>query len=162
MLYLNKTVQFIQKNDGLFIIHIFFVYNTRPSLMVWPWPHHFFCWAYYQPHHFLGPFVFVFGVFFLLCYHFTAQSQRNHNFIDAIIRNVCLIAWPVSSIGLPEVWKQLQTNQTMQSLNWYMFETKDLGFCHVCKVAYRDGKLRSAYILNGFSNWKDVSVSSWL
>lgn len=40
----------------------------------------------------------------------------------------------------------------------------DLGFCHVCLVAFKEGKLKSntidkAFIVNGFSNWKDVSVA---
>ena len=43
-------------------------------------------------------------------------------------------------------------------------ETNDLAFCHVCLVAYKDGKLKSntidkAFIVNGYSNWKDASVS---
>ena len=43
-------------------------------------------------------------------------------------------------------------------------EANDLAYCHVCMVAYRDGKLNSsnldkAFILNGFSNWKDASMA---
>ena len=43
-------------------------------------------------------------------------------------------------------------------------EANDLEYCHVCMVAYRDGKLNSsnldkAFILNGFSSWKDSSVN---
>ena len=43
-------------------------------------------------------------------------------------------------------------------------ETNDLAFCHVCLVTYKDGKLKSnttdkAFIVNGYSNWKDASVS---
>ena len=42
-------------------------------------------------------------------------------------------------------------------------EANDLAYCHVCMVAYRDGKLNSsnlakAFILNGFSSWKDANV----
>ena len=41
-------------------------------------------------------------------------------------------------------------------------EANDLAYCHICMVAYRDGKLNSsnldkAFMLNGFSNWKDAS-----
>ena len=37
-------------------------------------------------------------------------------------------------------------------------------YCHVCMVAYRDGKLNSsnldkAFILNGFSKWQDAGVA---
>ena len=40
----------------------------------------------------------------------------------------------------------------------------DFAYCHVCMVAYRDGQLNSsnldkAFILNGFSSWKDASVA---
>ena len=43
-------------------------------------------------------------------------------------------------------------------------EANDHAYCHVCMVAYRDGKLNSsnldkAFILNGFFNWKDASVA---
>ena len=43
-------------------------------------------------------------------------------------------------------------------------EANDLAYCHVCMVAYRDGKMNSsnldkAFILNGFFNWKDASVA---
>ena len=43
-------------------------------------------------------------------------------------------------------------------------EANDLAFCHICLVAYKDGKLNNhtldkAFIINGFSNWKDASVS---
>ena len=43
-------------------------------------------------------------------------------------------------------------------------EANDLAFCHICSVAYKDGKLNNhtldkAFIINGFSNWKDASVS---
>ena len=43
-------------------------------------------------------------------------------------------------------------------------EANDLAYRHVCMVAYRDGKLNSsnldkAFILNGFSSWKDASVA---
>ena len=43
-------------------------------------------------------------------------------------------------------------------------EANDFSYCHVCIVAYRDGKLNSsnfdkAFILKGFSNWKDASVA---
>ncbi|XP_045167705.1 zinc finger MYM-type protein 1-like [Mercenaria mercenaria] len=43
-------------------------------------------------------------------------------------------------------------------------ETNELAYCHVCMVAHRDGKLSSsnldkAFNINGFSNWKDASVS---
>ena len=43
-------------------------------------------------------------------------------------------------------------------------EANDLAYCHVCMVAYRDGKLNSsnldkAFILNGFSNCKYISVA---
>ena len=42
-------------------------------------------------------------------------------------------------------------------------EANDLAYCHVCMVAYRDGKLNSsnldkAFTLNVFSSWKDASV----
>ena len=45
------------------------------------------------------------------------------------------------------------------SRTWlYYDEANELAYCHVCMVAYRDGKLNSsnldkAFILNGFSNW---------
>ena len=43
-------------------------------------------------------------------------------------------------------------------------EANDLAYYHVWLIAYRDGKLNSsnldkAFILNGFSNWKDASVA---
>ena len=43
------------------------------------------------------------------------------------------------------------------SLQLHYDEAKDLAFCHLCMLAYRDGKLRSqnldkAFIINGFSN----------
>ena len=43
-------------------------------------------------------------------------------------------------------------------------EANDLAFCHICSVAYKDGKLNNhtldkAFIINGFYNWKDASVS---
>ena len=43
-------------------------------------------------------------------------------------------------------------------------EAKDLAFCHLYMLAYRGRKLHSlnldkAYIINRFSNWKDVCVS---
>ena len=43
-------------------------------------------------------------------------------------------------------------------------EANDLAYCHVCMVAYRNGKLNNlnldkAFILNGFSNRKDASVA---
>ena len=43
-------------------------------------------------------------------------------------------------------------------------EPKDLAYCHVCMVAYRGRKLNSsnldkAFIVSGFSNWKDASVA---
>ena len=42
-------------------------------------------------------------------------------------------------------------------------EAKDLALRHLCMLAYRDRKLRSlnldkAFIINGFSNWKDACV----
>ena len=42
-------------------------------------------------------------------------------------------------------------------------EAKDLEFCHLCMIAYQQGSLHSltidkAYILNGYSNWKDACV----
>ena len=49
--------------------------------------------------------------------------------------------------------------------SWLHYEeTNNFAFCHVCVVAYRDGKLcranpDKAYILNGFSNRKDSSAS---
>ena len=52
------------------------------------------------------------------------------------------------------------TNRTLLHYD----EANDLAYCHVCMVAYRDGKLNSsnldkASILNGFSSWKDTSVA---
>ena len=43
-------------------------------------------------------------------------------------------------------------------------EANDLTFCHICSVAYKDGKLNNhsldkAFIINGFSYWKDACVS---
>ena len=43
-------------------------------------------------------------------------------------------------------------------------ETNDLAFCHVCMIAYKDGHLNSntlnkAFLINGFSNWKNASVA---
>ena len=43
-------------------------------------------------------------------------------------------------------------------------EANDLAFCLICSVAYKNGKLNNhtldkAFIINGFSNWKDASVS---
>ena len=48
---------------------------------------------------------------------------------------------------------------------WLHYDVaKYLAFCHLCMLAYRDGKLRSlnldkAFITNVFSNWKDACVS---
>ena len=64
-----------------------------------------------------------------------------------------------------------KTEQSSFQLSWFdsrpwlhYDEGKDLAFCHLCMMAYRDGKLRSlnlgkAFIINGFSNWKDARVS---
>ena len=52
-----------------------------------------------------------------------------------------------------------------QNRTWLDYdEANALAYCHVCMVAYRDGRLNSsnldkAFILNGFSNWKDASVA---
>ena len=48
---------------------------------------------------------------------------------------------------------------------WLHYDkANDLAFCHICSVAYKDGKLSNrtldkAFIINGFSNWKSASVS---
>ena len=60
--------------------------------------------------------------------------------------------------------KKFQSSWFANRMRLHYDEANDIAYCHVCMVAYRDGKLNSsnldmAFILNGFFNWKDASVA---
>ena len=60
--------------------------------------------------------------------------------------------------------KKFQSSWFANRTRLHYDEANDIAYCHVCMVAYRDGKLNSsnldmAFILNGFFNWKDASVA---
>lgn len=73
--------------------------------------------------------------------------------------------FPPRTFGVKKPEQRSFQSSWFDSRPWLHYdEAKDLAFCHLCMLAYRDGKLRSlnvdkAYIINGFSNWKDACVS---
>ena len=73
--------------------------------------------------------------------------------------------FPQRSFGVKNPVKRSFQASWLANRTWLHYdETNDLAFCHVCLVAYKDGKLKSntidkAFMDNGYSNWKDASVS---
>ena len=72
--------------------------------------------------------------------------------------------FPQHSFGVKNPVKSFQASWFANRTWLHYDETNDLAFCHVCLVAYKDGKLKSntidkAFIVNGYSNWNDASVS---
>ena len=73
--------------------------------------------------------------------------------------------FPQRSFGLKNPVKRSFQSLWFANRTWLHYdETNDLAYCHVCVVAYRDGKLNisnldKAFIINGFSKWKDASVT---
>lgn len=73
--------------------------------------------------------------------------------------------FPQRSFGQKNPVKRSFQSSWFANRTWLHYdEANDLAFCHVCMIAHRDGKLNSAnldkaFILNGFYNWKDASVS---
>ena len=73
--------------------------------------------------------------------------------------------FPQRSFGQKKTVTRSFQSSWFANRTWLHYdEANYLAYCHVCMVAYRDGKLNSsnldkAFILNGFSNWKDASVA---
>ena len=73
--------------------------------------------------------------------------------------------FPQRSFGKTNPVKQSFQASWFINRTWLHYdEANDLAFCHICMVAHKDGKLNSnnlykAFIINGFSNWKDASVA---
>ena len=71
--------------------------------------------------------------------------------------------WPQRCFGKTNPVKRSFQASWFSNRTWLHYdEANDLAFCHICSVAYKDGKLNQhtidkAFIINGFSNWKDVS-----
>ena len=76
-----------------------------------------------------------------------------------------LIKFPQRCFGRTNPVKRSFQAPWFSNRTWLHYdEANDLAFCHICSVAYRDGKLNNhtldkAFIINGFSNRKDASVS---
>ena len=73
--------------------------------------------------------------------------------------------FPQRSFGQKNPVKRSFQSSWFANRRWLHYdEANYLPYCHVCMVAYRDGKLNDlnldkAFILNEFSNWKDASVA---
>ena len=73
--------------------------------------------------------------------------------------------FPQRSFGQKKTVKRSFQSSWFANRTWLHYdEANDFAYCHVCMVVYADGKLNSsnldkAFILNGFSNWKDASVA---
>ena len=73
--------------------------------------------------------------------------------------------YPQRSFGQKYIVKRSFQSSWFAHSSWLHYDEKnDLVFCHICMVAYRDGKLNSAnldkaFITHGFCNWKDATVA---
>ena len=72
--------------------------------------------------------------------------------------------FPLCSLGQKNPVTRSFQSSWFANRTWLHYdEANDLAYCHVCMAAYKDGKLNSsnldkAFILNGFSNWKDAGL----
>ena len=73
--------------------------------------------------------------------------------------------FPQRSFGQKNLVTKSFQSSSFANRTWLHYDWEnDLAYCHVCRVAYGDGNLNSsnlhkAFILNGFSNWKDASAA---
>ena len=95
----------------------------------------------------------------------TVCAYRSSIMIPPVPNRPKTFKFPQRSLGQKNLVKRSFQSSWFANRTWLHYnEVNDLVYCYVCMAGYRDGKLNSlnldkAFILNGFSNWKDASVA---